>query len=225
MDSIVATSPNYLETSATLRKFSQTTTVIPIGIPDERASLRLMDKWKDRVGDNFFLFLGALRYYKGLPFLVEAARQTRLRLVVAGGGDPAILGPNVPDNVTVLGEVGETDKLALLQLCQGFVFPSHLRSEAFGISLLEAARAGKALISTEIGTGTSFINLNGITGIVVPPASSEALAAAMLRLASNPELARQMGQKARLRYLTYFQQDRMVQDYLGLYQRLRSAQH
>lgn len=224
LDSIVATSPNYLESSQILQKFREKTTLIPIGIPDENVSEHVVDVWKNRVGDNFFLFLGALRYYKGLPFLVEAARQTGLPLVIAGGGDTSILGQDVPDNVTVLGEVEEPDKLALLQLCQAFVFPSHLRSEAFGISLLEAARAGKALISTEIGTGTSFINLDGKTGVVVPPANSEALADAMQRLFRDPDLSRQMGRNSRARYLESFQQGQMVQKYLDLYQRLRSAE-
>ena len=47
--------------------------------------------------------------------------------------------------------------MCLLHLSRGFVFPSHLRSEAFGMSLVEAAMCGKPMVSCEIGTGTSFI--------------------------------------------------------------------
>ena len=59
--------------------------------------------------------------------------------------------------------------MALLALSYAILFPSHLRSEAFGISLLEGAMFGKPLISSEIGTGTTYINIDGKTGVVVPP--------------------------------------------------------
>jgi len=59
------------------------------------------------------------------------------------------------------------------------VFPSYLRSEAFGISLLEDAMYGKPMISREIGTGTTYINIGGETGLVVPPSDSMALRQAM----------------------------------------------
>ena len=51
--------------------------------------------------------------------------------------------------------LSDIDKAALLTLCYGVVFPSHLRSEAFGISLLEDVVYGKPMISSEIGTGNT----------------------------------------------------------------------
>ena len=74
-----------------------------------------------------------------------------------------------------MGYLLEDDKVALINLCYAVVFPSHLRSEAFGISLLEGAMYGKPLISSEIGTGTSHINIDGETGLVVPPNDPVAL--------------------------------------------------
>ena len=47
----------------------------------------------------------------------------------------------------LLGALPEADKVALLSLCYALAFPSHLRSEAFGITLLEAAMFGKPMIS------------------------------------------------------------------------------
>lgn len=61
-------------------------------------------------------------------------------------------------NVMFTYMLNDEDKYILFQLCRGVVFPSHLRSEAFGITLLEGARFARPLISCEIGTGTSFIN-------------------------------------------------------------------
>jgi rhamnosyl/mannosyltransferase len=78
-----------------------------------------------------------------------------------------------------LGFLPDEDKVALLELCYSVIFPSHLRSEAFGISLLEGAMYGMPLISSEIGTGTTYINIDGETGIVVPPSEPDALRQAL----------------------------------------------
>jgi len=60
--------------------------------------------------------------------------------------------------------------------------PSIAKSEAFGLVLLEAMAWGKPVISTELGTGTSFVNQDGITGFVVPPKNSQVLAQAIKKL-------------------------------------------
>lgn len=223
VDRIVATSPNYAESSRVLQRYASKTTVIPIGIsePTERPSQARTDRWREKIGTGFFLFVGALRYYKGLPFLLEAARATGLPVVIAGKGEleNEIVRMGLP-NVTMVGSIADIDKEALLSLCTAFVFPSHLRSEAFGVSLLEAARAGKPMISCEIGTGTSFVNVDGETGLTVQPADSGALADAMQRIWRDASLAKKMGAKARARYEDLFAADRMVAQYLDLYRHL-----
>jgi len=114
----------------------------------------------------------------------------------------------------------DTDKVALLTLCYGVVFPSHLRSEAFGISLLEGAMYGKPMISSEIGTGTTFINIENETGLVVPPSDPLALRQAMRYLWEHPEIAAEMGKRAEDRYWNYFTADKMVEEYVKLYREL-----
>lgn len=223
VDRIVATSPNYLQSSPVLQHYRNKVSLIPIGIADMTAQpdQGRARHWRERLGDRFFLFLGALRYYKGLPFLLDAARKTGLPLVIAGSGDGAELVSNAGlDTITLLGEVDELDKEALLGLCTAFVFPSHLRSEAFGVALLEAARAGKAMISCEIGTGTSFVNLDGVTGLTIAPADADQLAQAMSTLWQAPEQTRQMGINARSRYEELFTAQKMGQAYHALYSEL-----
>jgi rhamnosyl/mannosyltransferase len=218
MDHIVATSPNYLNTSPTLQRFRDTTSVIPIGIGEDKpVDTALVEKWRARLGEDFFLFVGALRYYKGLQFLMSASRLGNFPIVVAGAGDIAPWQQHAGSGVRFVGEISEQDKTALLQLSRAFVFPSHLRSEAYGVSLVEAARAGRAMISTEIGTGTSFVNLNGQTGLVIPPDDADALADAMRTLANNPDAARQYGRNARDRFEAILTADQMAQSYLELY--------
>nr|AIA85260.1 Glycos_transf_1 [uncultured Pseudomonas sp.] len=110
--------------------------------------------------------------------------------------------------------------MALLQLCRAVVFPSHLRSEAFGVTLLEGAMHGKPLISTEIGTGTSYVNEHNVTGLTVAPSDPTALRTAMDTLAGDPALAARFGQAARLRFETHFTAREMARQYVELYQTL-----
>ncbi|HAN55733.1 MAG TPA: glycosyl transferase family 1 [Betaproteobacteria bacterium] len=233
MDRIVATSPNYLATSDVLEKFSNKVSVIPIGIDKATYPQPMPDRlqfWREKIGPKFFLFVGLIRYYKGLHILVEAAQGTDYPIVIVGAGpieqelkaQAAQLGLR---NIHFLGHLPDEDKVALLTLCYGVVFPSHLRSEAFGISLLEGAMYGKPMISSEIGTGTTFINIGDETGLVVPPSSPVALRQAMRYLWEHPEVAANMGKRAEERYWKHFTAEKMVKSYVDLYGELVRHHH
>lgn len=231
MGRIVATSPNYLATSTVLQSLADKVDIIPIGLDRALyppASPEKLAAWRQRLGPRFFLFIGVLRYYKGLHFLLEAARGTPYPIVIAGTGPieeelKAQAKRLQLTNITFTGHCSEEDKVALLTLCEATVFPSHLRSEAFGISLLEGAMFGKPMISCEIGTGTTYINIDGETGIAIPPADPPALRQAMQRLWDNPQLAAAMGQRAEARYWQHFTAKRMVGAYVDLYRTLCSG--
>lgn len=227
---IVATSPNYLSTSDVLEKFQNKVSIIPIGLNKmmyPEPTHKKLSYWSTKFGSKFFLFVGVLRYYKGLSILIEAAQTTDYPIVIVGAGPimdelKAQIVKLRLKNVFLLGYLQDDDKVALLTLCFGIVFPSHLRSEAFGVSLLEGAMFGKPMISSEIGTGTSFINIHGETGLVVPPSNPFALREAMKYLWENPKKAYQMGRLAESRYWQYFTSDQMVNSYVDLYERLLS---
>lgn len=225
-DHLIAASPQYMATSDVLQRYTVKTELIPYGIPPSEIvpANKAVEHWKERVGEDFFLFLGALRYYKGLPVLLEAARQTGLPVVIGGTGtEEEKLKASAPRNVHFVGHYTDEDRAALLSVARAFVFPSNLRSEAFGISLLEASRAGLPLICCEIGTGTTFINQHDETGIVVPPNDSAALARAMEKLSSNPTLSSQLGRQARLRFERNFTTERMADRITDLYRQLVSG--
>lgn len=225
---IVATSPNYFATSDLLQKFSEKVSVIPIGIDTKfypKPSDERLKYWSERFDEPFFFFVGAMRYYKGLHIALNAIKNTELQLVIAGiNGIEKELKSHASSqnisNVSFVGQISEEDKVCLLRLCKGFVFPSHLRSEAFGIALLEAAAFGKPLISCEIGTGTTFINKSDKTGIVVNPGSSAELRQAMRYLLQNPVLANEMGQNAKKRALELFTAEKQALSYINLYKKL-----
>ncbi|WP_028034072.1 glycosyltransferase [Chelativorans sp. J32] len=225
VDRIIATSPNYAASSTVLKHYKRKTSIISIGLVDQVAPPEaLVARWRQQVGEGFFLFIGALRYYKGLPFLLEAAKKTGLPVVIAGSGEMAadIEAYRFP-HIKLVQHFSELDKAALLSLCRAFVFPSHLRSEAFGVALLEAARAAKPMITCEIGTGTTYVNVHGETGLAINPRDVDALAKAMQSLAGQPDVASAMGLAARARYEHLFRGEVMCERYLSLYRDLSSA--
>jgi glycosyltransferase involved in cell wall biosynthesis len=228
VDVIVPTSENYCATSKELQRYSGKVEVIPIGLDDggyPDVSEHELSSTRKRVGEDFFLFVGVLRYYKGLHILLDALSDTSLRCVIVGAGpaedalkrQASSLGL---DNVKFLGYVGDTEKVALMRLCRAVVCPSHLRSEAFGVMLLEGAMHGKPLISTEIGTGTSYVNSDGETGFVVPPADVKRLREAMLKLDQDDAMVERMGTAARARYEALFTGRLMGERYARLYRKL-----
>jgi O-antigen biosynthesis rhamnosyltransferase len=222
---IVATSTNYYATSAVLKLYPAKVNIIPIGLDEKTyppvTSVRAA-YYKHIVGNDFFLFIGVLRYYKGLHILLDAVKGRDLTVVIVGAG------PTEKElkeqarqegitNVVFFGYLPDEDKVALLSLCKAMVFPSHMRSEAFGVSLLEGAMFGKPLISCEIGTGSSYINRDGVTGLVVKPDNPGLLARAMLRMRDNPEECGRMGGAARQRFEQLFTADAMATQYIELY--------
>ena len=232
MSAIVATSQNYYATSDVLQLFTDKVSVIPIGLdpatypsPDTGTVERL----RQQVGNNFFLFIGVLRYYKGLHILLDAVRHTSLPVVIVGTGPVerelrARARNDGLDNLHFLGQVTDAEKVALLHLARAVVFPSFLRSEAYGVALVEGAMHGKPLISTEIGTGTSYVNIDGETGFVVPPGDPTTLRQAMMKLFNDDKLAESMGEAARKRFYEYFLAEVMGTRYLDVYGRVLNGE-
>jgi rhamnosyl/mannosyltransferase len=227
VDVIVASSNNYFESSIYLQSFKNKVEVIPYGISDKRIDLKnpKLNYWKEQLGNKFFFFVGVHRYYKGLNFLIEALALRDLPTVIAGEGPMTSELKGLAKkfrlkNIKFIGEVSHEDKDAIFELSYAFVFPSHLRSESFGLSLLEASMYGKPMISCEIRTGTSFINLNNETGIVVIPENAKSIQVAMSYIWENPSEAKRMGESARQRYLNIFTSEKMCTSYLELYKKL-----
>lgn len=226
---VVASSPNYAASSEVLRDYPHKLACIPhcLGVVAPPTA-QLCAQWAAQLGRNFFLFVGVLRYYKGLDFLLAAASQVKTPIVIVGDGpegehlrrEAAAKGLT---NVHFLGAVSDADKHALFALCRGVVFPSHLRSEAFGMTLLEGAQAAKPLICCEIGTGTSWINRHNETGLVIPPADAAALAQAMNTLAADDALCQRLGAGAKARWEALFTPHIVGAGYRQLYDDILTA--
>lgn len=228
MKFVVVNAPNYVDSSPILKQpeIKRKIRVIPLGIDESSypsvADSSIISKLSIAWDEPFFLFIGVLRYYKGLHFLIEAAKKLKVKVVIVGTGPEKQRLKNLTNsegirNVVFAGHVSDAQKLALIRKCIALVLPSHLRSEAYGMVLVEAAMCSKAMISCELGTGTSYVNQNQVTGLVVPAGAPESLFCAMSALLDDPAMTQAFGQAARNRYEQYFSGPAMGSAYAQLY--------
>ncbi len=233
-DRIIATSPNYLESSPLLRRFRDKCVVIPLGIDltlyEVSSSLDVRaDAIRKRYGNRIVLFIGRLAPYKGLDYLIEAMEGVDGKLIVIGSG--AWLGSltdlvhekGLGGKVFFLGELSWlTDGPAYLRACSVFCLPSISRNESFGIVQLEAMASRRPVVSSRLNTGVDYVNQDGVTGILVPPKDVGALRNALNRILDDPELGRKMGEAGRLRVEKEFTREKMAGETLRLYRELLS---
>ena len=232
-DRIIVTSPNYMESSRYLQSVSKKCEVIPLGIdwrPFRRVNEEETKTLRERYGTPLLLFVGRLRYYKGLDFLLQAMVSIPVNLVIVGTGPEEAscralarrLG--ISHRVFFAGDVTQQDLPSYYRACDLFVLPASHRSEAFGLVQLEAMAAGVPVICTELRTGTSFVNRDGQTGLVVPPRDPDALCGAIQQLLSDSERRKQMGRAGTLRVQSEFSKERMCQRTVELYRSLMAEQ-
>lgn len=151
-----------------------------------------------------------------------ASLRPRLRLVIVGGGDErprleaqaAQLG--VADRVRFIGPVPHAQVPDWLNTFDIYVAASRLDSESFGVAAVEAGACGIPVIVSDVG-GLPEVVVDGLTGCVVPRENSTALAAAIRRLALNPELRLAMGRAGRLHAMQNYSWDRCVERMLDAY--------
>ena len=132
------------------------------------------------------LFVGRLVPYKGADVLLRALRGCRCGRGRSSATDRCARDLErlsrdlkLESRVFFLGPVEDDAVAAWYAACDVFVLPSVTRAEAFGLVQLEAMARGKPVISTRLATGVPWVNVDGVTGIVVPPGDSAALAAAL----------------------------------------------
>ncbi len=202
---IIVSNPNLIKSSPYLQKFEEKCEVVPFGVDFKEIENNLNEKEvgkiKERYG-NFVLFVGRLNYYKGTKYLIEAMKDVRANLVIIGEGPELanyklqITNYKLEDRTYFLPHLSEKELINFYRACSVFVLPSIFRSEAFGIVLIEAMACGAPVISTELGTGTSWVNVNNKTGFVVLPRDSLALAQAIKKILGNKKMAQGFSQNA-----------------------------
>ena len=171
----------------------------------------------------WLLFVGVLRYYKGLNYLIDAMQQIPARLVIVGQGpeEPALreqvaqLG--LQDRIIFAGAVSDAELPAYYRLASLFCLPASERSEAFGLVQVEALASGLPIVCTELGTGTSYVNKDGESGLVVAPRDASVLPSAILRLLNDEALRRRLADGARQR-AQLFTAEKMLAEIRAVYE-------
>lgn len=165
---------------------------------------------------------GADVLLKAFALVVKQIPEAKLLLVGDGAEREALKQQindlNITANVFMPGLISRIEIEKLFSTAWVQVVPS-LWPEPFGLVVIEAMMHGIAVIVSASG-GLLEIVQNNETGLVVPPGNSQALAAALLQILQNRELAEQMGAKAREVATTQYSQDIYVDNFLELYQKL-----
>ena len=153
------------------------------------------------------LFVGRYDRQKGLDVLLQAMNGLATEgFSLTAIGSPVIGQPSVdhfPRSVRNLGWQNRAVIQREMAECDLVVVPS--RWEGFGLVAIEAMRAGRAVVATNVG-GLAEVVVDGETGILCPAASPDALQAAIVRAAP---FARQAGIAGRARYEHLFTAERM----------------
>lgn len=197
-DTIIATSPNYIEGSEILRANREKCIAIPSCIDPDRFKITPEIEQKaeairqEHKGKTFCFAFGRHVPYKGFEYLEEAKQY-------------------LPDDIDVMiGEnLSQEGLIAHLAACDIFCFPSITKNEAFGLGLAEGMLfAHPAVTFTIPGSGVNYVSLGGVTGIECPNRDSKAYAEAIVRLSKDKDLRDTLGRQARQRVLDNFTYDR-----------------
>lgn len=233
---IIATSAPYMHASSALAPWRDKVRVIPLGIG---AAADATSRTTDASNDGWpasglrVLAVGRLSYYKGFDILLDALAQVpQATLVLVGRGESEaqlrararVLG--VEARVRFAGGIDDDALAALYARADVLCLPSIDRSEAFGLVLLEAMRAGLPVVASDIrGSGVGFVVRHGENGLLVPPGDAEALAAALRQLAADDGLRQRLGEAGARRWREEFTLQRALDRTLTLYRDVLAVRH
>jgi glycosyltransferase involved in cell wall biosynthesis len=219
-DYIIVTSPQLFEASDILKSYKDKTKVIPLSF-DPKYKISTGKKMPEN--RNFeLLFVGKLRKYKGVEYLIQAIQNLPINLTVVGNGEELEI---LKEQVNSLGLqqqvrfVVDAPDIELSQIYQDsdlFILPSINEAEAFGVVQLEAMANGLPVINTNLDSGVPFVSLNDFSGLTVEPKCSESLKSAIEKIIQNKELYEFFSANA-IERAGLFTRRKMSESYLELY--------
>ena len=179
--------------------------------------------------DFILLFVGRLAEVKDLPTLLRAfalasEREPRLRLWIVGDGAVRAHLQGLAEELRLGGRVRfwgqRMDTAAFFRAAGVFVMSSV--SEGLPMSLLQAMSIGLPAIVTDVGGMAEVLALSG-GGLRVPVGDAAAMAAAMVRMATDDAARKAFGEYARTAYGQHFTLQQMAAAYDAIYRRPRGA--
>lgn len=220
---IILIGPNLLENSPTLQPYQHKCDVIPLAYSNTKGTETTLIARKLDSARPTILFVGKLRKYKGVEYLIRALpRMPEVLLRVVGDGEEASnlrqlaseLG--VDSRVTFLADISNEHLSDEYRNANLFVLPSIDASEAFGIVQAEAMSYGLPVINTNLPSSVPYVSLDGVTGITVLPRDPVALAAAVKRLCDEPVFYENCSRNA-LDRAKLFSEKNMIKKYTEVY--------
>lgn len=232
-DAILATSPPYAKSSPWLQPYMAKVRFVPSCIRDPRNFVTQEARQQRAAsirgtypGKKIVFALGRMTYYKGFDVLVRAAQHLGDDTVILLGGKGELLGSlkaeaaalGVAEKVHFLGRVSDDDLPGYYEAADVFCLPSVMRSEAFGLVMVEAMAYGKPVVATRIpGSGVSWVNLHDETGLNAEPGDDIDLARTLSGLLNDPARAQALGAGGRSRFENYFSIDKMIDAVRAVY--------
>jgi len=202
MDKIVVTSPNMKNTSELLEG-RKNIFVIPLGIdvnhfkPEgDLVKEKILNDFnsKDREQDKILLFVGRIARYKGLDILLKSLAKlpTNYKLVIVTNGysskiNRLIRKLEIKSRVRIYNGISYNELPEYYRSGDVLCMPSTDRGEAFGLVAVESMACGTPVVTTELGTGTSYHNIDGKTGRIIKPNDIEQLKDAIINICSNED--------------------------------------
>ncbi len=230
---IIVNSPAYLDASPALAAVRPRCQCIPLGIDPQRLPVATPTAlaWAARqwpAQGLKLLAVGRLVPYKGFEVLIKAlARLPECQLVIVGTGpleatlQTLIHALGLSKRVRLTGYL-DNDRLgAMMAHCEVVCLPSIMRSEAFGLVLLEAMHYAKPVVASDIpGSGIASVVREGGHGLLATPQDPHHLASCLRRLAADPALRENLGQRGAQRFASRFHIDRHLEKLLRTYAQL-----
>ncbi len=183
---------------------------------------------KPPVGETpLIVFLGRLSERKGVPELLQAfshpaMKDLRWRAVLAGDGPVEdyrhqAIAMGLSDRVEMPGWLSADKAQALCAGADILVLPSH--AEGLAMAVIEGLSHGLAVVTTRVGAHEEVIS-DGKTGVFVPVGDKDALAAALAKLVTDPEIRTELSAKGRAHYLTHFSMQAYMRSMGKLYENI-----
>lgn len=225
---VIGTTPVYLDESPHLKECQAPRIPVPIGIkPVSFDSVKAAGIRKEYNGKHIVLSVGRLVPYKDYNTLIGAAARLPedYEFVIVGTGPllesltatAGMLG--VADRIHFKGRLGDDDLHAYMAACDVLALTSSMKTEAFGIVQIEAFSLGKPVVSTMIpGSGVSWVNADGISGLTVPVGDPEAAADAIRKICEDPSLKSRLEAGAASRFAEMFEIEQMKNKIISVYE-------
>ena len=228
---IIVATPPYAQTSIPLVGYTDKISVIPLAISCDNISV--IGENKSSSSAINLLMIGRLTYYKGHKLIIDALAELKkqgmnFNLTIVGGGElestieQQIKSLQLKDKVTLLGKLSDEQLASEMQNTDLLCLPSIERTEAFGVVLLEAMRASKPCLVTDVhGSGMSWVVQDNKTGFVVQHNNVESLISKLAYISEHPELLPMYGNAGRERFKAVFSIEAVSNKVTALYKEIQ----